>query len=174
MTRRFLLGAMALAGCRGKHQRVAVQNEEPPEGGPRIASAFKMTDAYAQEQLLHGFYGVEGGAWRWTAGKFTVLLRPPLTSAQHGATLTLAFSIPDVVIQKLDKLTLTASVGSTKLKSETYTQPGNYSFSADVAPELLEKEAFIVDFGLDKSVPPGPVDKRELGVIALAVGLQGK
>ena len=170
-----LMGALALAGCRGKHERVVVHNEEPSDTPqPRIASVFRMTDAVAQEQLLHGFYGVEGNAWRWTAGKFTVALRPPLASAQRGATLTLAFSIPDVVIRKLHDLTLTASVGGAKLKSETYTKAGSYSFSTDVPPELLAQDKLIVDFALDKSLPPGPSDRRELGVIAVSAGLEGK
>ena len=176
-----LLGVIALVGCRGKHQRTVVQNdnavrnEEPAvESTPRAASAFKVTDAAAQEQLVHGFYPVESGAWRWTAGKFTVALRPPLASAQRGATLTFAFAIPDVVIRKLHDLTLTVSIASTKLKSETYTRAGNQTFSADVPPELLATDKCIVDFALDKSLPPGPSDQRELGVIALSVGLQGK
>ncbi|MGD1069950.1 MAG: hypothetical protein ABSB15_07405 [Bryobacteraceae bacterium] len=171
----FLLGAIALSGCRGKHQRAVVQNEEPSDTPPpRAASVLRVTDPAAQEQLLHGFYGVEGGAWRWTAGKFTVALRPPLASAQRGATLSFAFSVPDVVIRKLHDLTLTAWVGSAKLKSETYTNAGSYTFTTDVPPELLAKDPFIVDFALDKSLPPGPSDRRELGVIAVSVGLEGK
>ena len=168
------LTAIALAGCRGKHQRAVVQNEEPVDTTPRMASVFKMSDAAATDQLVHGFYGVEGGAWRWTAGKFTVALRPPLASAQRGATLTFAFSIPAVVIQKLHDLTLTASVGNTKLKSETYAKAGSETFSADVPPELLGQDKLVVDFALDKSLPPSPADQRELGVIAVSVGLQGK
>jgi hypothetical protein len=31
-----------------------------------------------------------------------------------------------------------------------------------------------VDFALDKTLPPGPVDKRELGVVAQSVGIAGK
>lgn len=174
------LTAIALAGCRGKHQRAVVQNEEPVDTTPRIASALRMSDTFASDQLLHGFYGVEGGAWRWTAGKFTVALRPPLASAQRGAMLTFAFSIPAVVIQKLHDLTLTASVGNTKLKSETYAKAGNGTFSADVPPgllspaALLNQDKLVVDFALDKSLPPSPADQRELGVIAVSVGLQGK
>src|SRR5437763_1846489 len=100
-----LLSLFALTACRGKHSAPAVRNEEPTEGGPRIASSLKMSDAAAPAQLLRGFYSLEGGAWRWTAGTFTVLLRPPIAAAQRGATLTFAFSIPDVVIQKLKTVT---------------------------------------------------------------------
>jgi hypothetical protein len=161
------------AACRGKHSRTTVENEEP-QAGPRIATAFKMSDPAATQQLLKGFYGLEVGAWRWTAGKFSVLLRPPLASAQRGGTLTFSFSIPDVVAQKLSSMTLTASIGGTKLKSETYTKAGSYTFTSDVPPDLLAKEAVTVDFELDKSLPPTAADQRELGVIATRVGLEAK
>jgi hypothetical protein len=164
---------LLMAGCRGKHHVTAVQNEEP-EPGPRIASAFKMNDAAAGAQLLHGFYGLESGTWRWTAGRFSVLLRPPLAAAQRGATLTFAFSIPGVVIQKLNAITLTASIGATTLKSEKYTKAGNYTFGADVPPELLAKETIVIDFALDKSLPAGPAEQRELGLIAISTGLESK
>ena len=169
-----LIALLLTGACRGKHNRATVQNEEPPEGGPRIASTLKMGDAAAAAQLLHGFYGLEGGAWRWTAGTFTVLLRPPLASAQRGATLTFVFSIPDVLIQKLKTVTLTATIGTTKLKPETYSKPGSYTFTADVPAELLAKEAITVDFALDKSLAAGSVDQRELGVVATAVTLESK
>jgi hypothetical protein len=176
LTTTLLLLLIVTAACRGKHQRVVVQNEEEPaEGGPRVASTFKMSDPGAPGQLLHGVYGLESGSWRWTAGKFTFLLHPPLASAEHGATLTFAFSIPDIVMQKLGPMTLTASVGSTKLKSETYSKPGAQTFVADVPPgNLLAGETMAVDFALDKSLPAGSVDQRELGVVAISVGLEGK
>jgi hypothetical protein len=170
----FPLLAIGMSACRGKHRRTTVQNEEAPEGGPRIASSLKMSDAAAPAQLVRGFYGLEGGSWRWTAGTFAILLRPPLSAAQHGAVLTLAFSIPDVVIQKLGAVNLTAAIGGTKLKSEGYTKPGPYSFTADVPPEMLAKEAIVVEFSLDKSLPAGALDQRELGLVATSAGLESK
>lgn len=171
----FLAAALILiTACRGKHSRTTVENEEPPEGGPRLASALKMNDPAAPAQLIKGFYGVESGTWRWTAKNFSAILRPPLTAAQHGATLTFSLSIPDVVIQRLSSVTLTASTGTTKLKSETYSKPGSYTFSADVPPDLLIKDAITIDFSLDKAIPPGTTDTRELGIISLAIGLEAK
>ena len=170
-----LTGAILLAGgCKGKHSRTVVQNEEQPETGPKMASSVKMGDAAATTQLLRGCYGLEGGSGRWTAGAFAVLLRPPLTAAQKGATLQFAFSIPDVLIQKLNAVTLTASSGGKKLASERYAKPGAYTFHADLAPELLAKEEITVEFALDKSLPAGSVDQRELGLVATSVGLESK
>ena len=176
--RHFILPALAFllvaGGCRGKHSRNVVQNEEPEEGGPRIASSLRMNDAAATVQLLRGFYGLESGTWRWTAGTFTVLLRPPLASPQRGATLKFSFSIPDVLIQKLHTVALTASIAGTKLKTASYSKPGAYTLTADIPPELLAKEAITVDFALDKSLPAGTLDQRELGLVATAVGLDSK
>jgi hypothetical protein len=169
-----LAGALIFSGaCRGKHSRTTVENEEP-EGGPRIASSLKMNDPAAPQQLLKGFYAVESGTWRWTAKNFSALLRPPIASSQRGATLTFNFSIPDVVIQRLSSVTLSAASGTTRLKSETYSKPGSYSFSADVPPDLLAKEAITIDFSLDKSIPASTADSRELGIIALGIGLESK
>jgi len=166
-----MLGMMA---CRGKHHRDIVKNEEPAEVTPRVASTLKMSDAAAPTQLIRGFYGLEGGTWRWTAGKFAVLLHSPTGAAQRGGTLTFSFSIPDVVIQKLKQVTLTAAIGSTTLKSQTWSKPGAFSYTADVPPELLTKDPVTIDFALDKSLPPGSVDQRELGIIAISAGIEAK
>ena len=170
-----LLAALTLTGaCRGKHSRLAVENEEPAEAAPRMAATLKMNDPAAPAQLVKGIYGLEGGAWRWTAGHFSILLRSPLSAAQHGGTLTFGFTVPEVVTQKLGPVALTASVGATRLKSETYAKPGAYTFTADVPAELLTKDSVTVDFALDKSIPASAADQRELGVIATSVGLESK
>lgn len=160
---------LSTEACRGKHNRTTVVNEE--EAAPRVGSALKVSDPSAVQQLIKGFYGLEGGSWRWTARRFTVVLKPPLASPQLGAHLNLAISIPEVVTEKLGPVTLSASIDGTKLASVTYSKPGGYIYAADVAPELMKKETVIVEFELDKSLPPGPSDQRELGVIATSVGL---
>ena len=161
---------LSVEACRGKHSRTSIQNEEQ-EATPHLASTFKMSDPTAAQQLTKGFYGLEGGAWRWTARRFTVVLQPPVAAAQLGANLSFAISVPDVVIQKLGPVTLSASIGGTKLPPQTYSKPGGYTYAADVAPDLLKKDTVTVDFELDKSLPPGTSDQRELGIITTAVGL---
>jgi hypothetical protein len=167
-----VLLAFTGAACKGKHNLAAVQNEEP-DAGPRLVSNIKMNDASASPQLLNGFYPVEAGAWRWTAGKFSVLLRTPPGSAQSGATLNLAFTIPDLVIEKLKTVKISAAINGMALKSDEYKKPGADTFSADVPGSLLAPDSVKVDFTLDKSIPPG-VDKRELGVVATSVALVPK
>ena len=171
----FLTGvglAVATAGCRGKHSEQEVKNEEP-SGAARLMSQLKMEDQDASAQLIQGFYPPESGAtWRWTAGKFAVVLKVPLGAAERGGTLSLKFSFPEPVFKKLGAVTLTAVAGTKKLRTETYPAAGPYTFTADLPPELLNKDSVTVDFVLDKSLPPGPVEKRELGIIATSVGLE--
>jgi hypothetical protein len=167
-----ILTLLALDGCRGRHSRTEVHNEEPAPG-TTLSSFVKMSDPTAPAQLTKGFYALEGGAWRWTAGNFQAALRPPLTT-DKGAILVFSFSIPDVVIQKLSSVTLTASIGSTKLKSQKYSKAGDFTYSADVPAALLTGEKVLVDFALDKSLAAGTVDRRELGLVATAVGFESK
>jgi hypothetical protein len=167
----FLL-ILSVAACKGKHSRVTVQNDEV-DTGPRLASVVRMNDPKSSAQLLNGFYAVENGSWRWTSGKFAVLLRVPLAAAQRGATVSLAFTIPDVVIERLHSIILTASINGMTLKSSGYDKPGAIIFSADVPTSLLAGDSVSVDFALDKILPPD-VDKRQLGVVATSVGLSTK
>lgn len=170
----YLTLVLVLAGsaCTGKHDRVTVQNEEEASA-PRLASTFPMNDPKAAPQLLSGFYAIEGNAWRWTAGKFSVRLRTPPEAAQSGATLSFSFSIPDPALQKLKSITLAASVNGMALKSATYTAPGDQVFTADIPGSALAAEDVTIDFALDKTMQPDG-DLRHLGVIAKSVSLSGK
>ena len=114
------------------------------------------------------------GSWRWTAGSFEVSLRPPIAAAQKGAILSFAFSIPEVVMQKVGPVTLTASIGSTKLAPAKYTAPGAYTYNAEVPAALLGTPTVNIGFVLDKFLAPGAVDQRELGLVATSVGLESK
>lgn len=170
--RHFFVLALAVAAtaCKGQHNRVTVQNEEE---APRMASLVRMNDPNASAQMLTGFYGLENNSWRWTSGKFSVLLRTPPSTAAQGGVVTFAFSLPDIVIQRLKGVEITASVNGTKLKSANYDKPGANIFTADVPPALLTGESVRVDFALDKTIPPD-VDKRNLGVVATSVGISSK
>ena len=139
-----------------------------------LASVVHVADPRVSAQLVSGFYGIEGNAWRWTAGKFTVLLRPPRGAAQNGAMLQVKFSVPDPVIARLKTVSLSASVAGTKLPPETYTQAGEFTYSRELPAAALAGDAVKVDFALDKAIPPGAVDQRELGVVVTTVGLEPK
>jgi len=154
-----------------RHKRVIVQTEEE---GPILATIVHVADPRAAAQLLSGFYGVEQNSWRWTAGKFSVVLRPPRTAAAKGATLQLKFTVPEVVIAKLKAISLAASVNAIPLSPESYTLPGEFTYTRDVAANVLAGESAKVDFSLDKTMPPSGSDERELGVVVSSVGLEPK
>ena len=87
--------------------------------------------------------------------------------------MTFAFSLPDIAIQRLKSVAITASVNGTKLKSAEFDKAGPNIFTADVPPALLTGESVRVDFALDKTLPQ-EVDKRVLGVVATSIGISSK
>jgi len=168
------LSAILLSsGCSGKHGNTAVQNDEgePAAANVPLASSLKMNDPGAKEQLSKGFYALESGMWRWTAGNFTVVLKTPAGAAQKGATLTLNLAVSDTILKQVHSQGLTASIGATNLKTEKYLDPGSHTFSAEVPASALTGDTVTIDFSLDNSLPPGPTDRRELGVIVTAVAI---
>ena len=167
--RKLLIAALLLAAPACK--RAPVRHVDKVEEGPKLASSFQIGDSTMAKQLAGGFYDIESGAWRWTMHKFAVTLGPPARSAQQGAVLELHLTVPPSSIQKLGSVTLTASIGGTALAPETYTQPGEHVYRGDVPANLLTGDTVRVDFQLDKVVPPGDVDQRELGVVASSVRL---
>jgi hypothetical protein len=172
-----ILVLAATPGCR-RRRRQAV--EAPPEAeqssplGSTAGTLVDMSDPRSSGQILNGFYGIENQSWRWTAGKFSVMLRPPRNAAQRGAVLVLHFATPEVVLSKLHSQTLTASIGGQALGSQAYTKPGAQTWSHDVSPDLLKGEMVKVDFVLDKALPPTSADNRELGVVVSSVGFEAK
>jgi hypothetical protein len=170
--RKFLLAAVLAAAPACQH--ATVPSAETIEEAPRLASSMRMNDRTMSYQLAAGFYDVESGAWRWTAQKFAVNLRPPARSAQVGAVLELHLTVPPATIQKLGTVTLSANAGDAALAPEPYAKAGDYVYRRDVPASALTGDSVRIDFQLDKAVPPGEADKRELGVIAASVGLVAK
>ena len=134
----------------------------------------QVADPRTRLQLTKGFHEVEHDAWRWTEGSFSVAVRPPMGAAQKGALLVLKFVIPDLVLQQLKSIRLSASVNGLALPPEEYTKPGDYTYARDVPPAALAAPAVSVDFTLDKFLPPTPPDIRALGVIVSAIGLEAR
>ncbi len=165
-----LMFLLSLCACK-REKRVRVQTEEEP---PSLAMMLSMADPRGKTQLVSGFYGLENNAWRWTSGKFTVMLRPPRGAETKGAFIKLKFNLPEVIIGPLKKISITAAVNGTTLSPETYTEPGEYTYTREVAAKDFVGDSIKVDFTLDKTLPPQGGDKRELGVIATMVGFEGK
>jgi hypothetical protein len=163
--------AFAPLGCK---QAKTVHVQQTEEEAPRLASVVHVADPKVEPQLVSGFYGVEGKAWRWTAKQFTVVLRVPAGAAERGATLDLALSVPQVTIDKLQTVSLFVTVDGHALPPETYTTSGQFDYKRDVAPGMLANQSARLEFHLDKAMPPANGDQRELGVIVSSAGLEVK
>jgi hypothetical protein len=161
-----LMTALALAAC--THEATA-----PVPAAPEFVSVLNMSDPQAATQLTRGFFGLENGAWRWTASKFAVALAPPAGAAKNGARLDLKITFPSGTIDKLGPTTLSATAGGAALQPETYNKDGNYVYSVDVPASVLSGDKVTIEFATDKAQPPA-VDRRELALIVTKVGLVSK
>jgi hypothetical protein len=163
--------ALAPTGCKRPDK---VQVQETVEEGPRLVSAINMGDSKMETQLISGFYGIEGGAWRWTGKQFTAVLKTPFGASQRGGTLELTLTVPPAVLEKLKTVSLAASIDGKPLPPDTYTQPGPASYKRDIPASMLSGESVKVEFTLDKSWSPGGADQRELGIVVSALSLVPK
>jgi hypothetical protein len=160
-----------LAGCKRKPPaKVEVIEEQAPQ----LATVVHVADPQATVQLVRGFYELEQNAWRWTAGKFAVALRPPRGGAERGAVLQLKFSLADAVIERVKSMTLKARAGKLDLAPGTYAKPGQYLYSRDVPAAALAGDVVLFEFEVDKFLPPGEADQRELALIVSTIGLELK
>jgi hypothetical protein len=159
------------SGC-GKRDHIPVGQTE--EEAPRMATMLHVADPRAEQQLVAGFHAIEQNSWRWTENHFSVKLRPPRDAALKGAILQLKFNVPEAVVNKLGAIALEAAIDGTALGKESYTQPGEFTYSREIAPKLLAGEAVQVDFAVDKYLPPSESDARKLGVVVTAVGFEIK
>ena len=158
-----------LTGCSAPD--LAGRTEEEP---PQPFTEVQVADPQTSSQLLSGWYNVEQNAWRWTAGKFAVMLRPPIGAAAKGAVLTFHFTLPAIVISRLGSVTLSASIQGSRLAPQIYRTEGPALYSREVPPGLLSGDTVRIDFALDKVMVPGKGDTRQLGVVADRVGLESK
>ena len=156
-------------GC-NRQPNVRVRPEE--EAAPPLASTVRVSDPSAAKQLVSGFYGLESNSYRWTKREFSVVLRTPPGAAAKGGKLKFQFTVPDIVIRKVGNIALSATANGSPLPPESYTIAGEATYERVLPLALLGAETMRVDFSLDKAIPPSGDDKRELGVVAAAVGVE--
>ncbi len=167
-----LAAALVLAPSGCKQQKVRTSAAE--DAAPRLASNVRMGEGRSAGHLVSGFYGIENGAWRWTAKQFTLLLGTPAGAAQRGAVLEIKLTVPPVTIEKLQSVTLSGMVNGAALSPETYTKPGQYSYRREIPAAAITGDPTKASFQLDKAMPPAGGDARELGIIVTAAGLEAK
>jgi hypothetical protein len=162
---------LAPAGCK---RRRRMQSAAPAEDDGQLVSVVNVADPRAAPQLGAGFYGVEGGAWRWTMKKFEVTLRPPAGAAQNGATLELKLTIPQVILDRVGPVTLSGTVRGVVLSPETFSKAGESKYRREIPASALAGDEVTVEFAADKGVIPSQQDQRELAVIVSTIGLLPK
>ncbi len=165
-----VVSLLALQACRGPAETaVEPEGAAPTERLPATAHA---ADPLAAAQLKDGFYGLEENAWRWTAGRFTVVLGIPEGAAEYGAVLSLRFSLPDAILARLGPVTLSTAVSGVELEPQTFTQPGLHIYERRVPAEALAGDTAKVEFRTDKAIPPSEADRRELALIFVSASLR--
>ncbi len=155
---------IVLAGCGGGYQT-------PRFDGPAIM--LNVSDPRADKQLTQGFFPLEGTG-RWTGRTFSATLKPPPTAARKGAVLMLRFGIPESSIEALHSVQVSAVVNGVALTPQEYTKAGEFEYIRDVPAAAFRNGNAAVDFSLDKALPAGGNEHRELGVIVNTVGFESK
>ena len=153
-----------LAGCGGVY-------ETPRFDGTAIM--LNVADPRAGKQLTRGFFPLEGTG-RWTGRAFSATLKPPPAAARKGAVLMLRFGIPETSIAALHSIQISALVNGVALTPREYTRAGEFEFVRDVPASAFRGGDTAVDFSLDKALPAGGNERRELGVIVNTVGFESK
>jgi hypothetical protein len=169
-----LIAAAALLGGAGCKRKVKPNVAATDEAAGELATVVHTADPKCVSQLLRGFYPVEGGAWRWTMQKFAVSLGTPPRAGATGATLEVHFALPDIIIQKLKTVSLSATLNGQALPAQSFDKPGEHVYQAPVPAAALKPAAVTVEFALDKALAPGAHDQRELGIVVSSIGFDAK
>jgi hypothetical protein len=118
---------------------------------------------------LEGFYQIEEGRWRWTQPKFAVSFYAPPRAATAAARLSLDIYLPDVLVQKMGKVTISASVAGHPLPPETWQKPGAVTYAREVPAAWLNPGVNRIEFAVARSFE---ADGRELGVVLTGASLE--
>lgn len=162
---RFVMAAALLllaAGCRqARHPHPELTVEEPEPLQPSI----DVTNPADEGQLLEGFYAREDAGWRWSAPAFTITLGVPEPLRGKEARIEFELVIPEAGAADLAGLTITATCGEQRLGQWRAPGPGTHTASFPVPGALLGEDGIVVDFALDRFIPPRGNESRRLGVI---------
>jgi SAM-dependent methyltransferase len=109
--------------------------------------------------LLEGWHPMEAGHFRWTAKRFSVRLETarPIPCA----TISLDFFLPE----ELGTTTLSAKINGHELPSQVFRAGGECRYRQPLPPDVIATGQAEIEFTLDKTVPPKPGDRRELGLV---------
>jgi hypothetical protein len=121
----------------------------------------RNTNLDLDARLAEGWYGQEGTC-RWTAQKFSFVVRRPLLDRSR-PELYFRFLVPDVILAARPSVTLTAAINGFKLPAHTYTTAGEQVYQEKI-PQGALRDQLDIEFETDDVLRPPPPDSRALGV----------
>ena len=133
-----------------------------------MLSYLKLADVRTKAQLRSGWYGIEDGGWRWMSKQAAAVLRVPADAAPVFEVHL--FFPPDYQQRAGGPVTLSVLLDGRPLTHETYSQPGGYSLSIAVPRNRLTAPDATVALQLNRAMPPGGNEKRELGAVVSGFG----
>lgn len=149
-------------GCRqARHPDPSLTVEEPEP----LQAVIDATNPADEGQLLDGFHAPEAAGWRWSAPQFTIALGVPKELRGREARLEFELILPEAAAKDLEGLTIRAKAEDHELPAWRSPGPGTHRAVFPVPAAALREDGIIVDFTLDRFVPPQGADTRRLGVI---------
>jgi SAM-dependent methyltransferase len=133
----------------------------------RVYCLLRNARTLTNAELAYGWTAPEGNTWRWTLQSFGLLAHLP--KSQNPLTLTLSIFLPEPLIAQLGDLTLSCTLGGVPAPARTFTQPGEWVYTAELPADLCHGDTMLMSFTLDKCYRPPEPDNRELGLIVHGV-----
>lgn len=158
----------------------AISRCESRERGARKASILvdrvfcliesEVTRRFTQDvECLRGWHNIEEPGWRWTEQRFSVAVQ----SRGKARRLHLDLELPDSHFQALGPIGLCSSVAGVEVGRSLLSAPGSHTHVCNLAA-CAHLEQVHVEFCLDKALPAGSVEARELGIIATGIRLESR
>lgn len=161
--------ALSQADCQRQNGARATHEDDAPP-----MTVVSMGDPRGAAQLIRGFYGIENSSWRWAAKNFAVTLGRPSIDAQKGARLEMSFNFLEASLQRTGAITISAKLNGVALAPETFSMAGDFAYARDISASELPAKTALVEFNVDKALPPADGDTRELALVVTAIGLLPK
>jgi hypothetical protein len=109
-------------------------------------------DAAPRTQLVDGWHVLESDSWRWTERRFSVAVVP------GNQRVSLHVTVPENLAPPL---TLTAHAAGELLATHVLPTSGSYQCAQNVPA----RNEVLLEFELDRAVPPDSSDARERGIL---------
>jgi hypothetical protein len=120
-----------------------------------------------------GWHDLEGGSWRWTAGRFGITATALRGAAIAAGRLELHFYLPPALPRGAAAVTLTCRVGGATIQTDSFSEPGPCVFKAKLPESLFENQQLDCEFEVDPPLRPTGADARELGIVVDGFDAQG-